>query len=109
MICVGRLHATLFDSWIQSVTWVVSVYTLVLLFVGRYFAITSPLQYENFMTTIVLAIASTWILSGLLWLFPLKDVGSFKFNDEEVACYFNVEKHPAQWLVYMVIIQPRQL
>ena len=50
-----------------------------------------------------MAILLVWVLSGLLWLLPLVGIGKYKFNDEEVACYFDVGGYPTQWFIYMVV------
>ena len=93
-------------GYFNSVTWVISVYTLMLLSIDRYLAVSKPMKYDHMVTyrSVMAAVTLIWTLSFLLWLFPLVGVGGFKFNDEEVACYFDVAQYPAQWILYMVLI-----
>ena len=73
-------------GYLSSVSWMVSVYTLTLLSVDRLIAIAKPLQYPNLVTTArcIAAIIAVWVFAFILWLLPLIDIGTFKFNDEEV-------------------------
>lgn len=93
-------------GFVSSVSWVVSVYTLMLLSLDRYLAITKPLHYHIIVTPFrcYIAITLTWLMSSFLWILPVIGVGGYTFNAEEAECYFNIEAHPAQWIAYMVII-----
>ncbi len=93
-------------AFLSSVSWVVSVYTLALLSLDRFMAIARPLSYANDVTgpRCAVAVASVCLFAGLIWVLPLAGVGSYKYNDEEVACYFDVVRHPVQWIAYMAVI-----
>ena len=93
-------------GFLNSVTWVVSVFNLMLLSIDRVIAIANPFHYKRVisMRLCITAIILAWLFSALLWLFPLVGYGSFKFNDEEVTCYFDVAGYPTQWIIYMAII-----
>ena len=93
-------------AFVNSVTWVVSVYTLTNLSIDRYIAISRPLHYHIVVTShkTAILIAATWAGSIILWLLPVFGIGSYKFNGDELTCYFNVVRHPVQWIVYMVVI-----
>lgn len=90
----------------NSVCLIVSILTLVLLTIDRFLAIGYPLKYPNWVNNknCMLAVTLTWLFSILIWILPLFGIGSYTFNDEEVACYFDVGKHPNQWIVYMAVI-----
>ena len=69
-------------------------------------AIQYPLRYENLITTrrVLVAISTIWLFGVVLWSLPLAGVGSFKYNDEEVACYFDLVKYPQQWITYSIVV-----
>lgn len=93
-------------GFINSVTWVVSVYCMMLLSLDRCINIVYPYKYSKLASTkiFVFAILVVWVFSALLWIFPLVGIGSFKFNEEEVTCYFDVAAFPTQWILYNGVI-----
>jgi len=74
-------------GFLSSVCWVVSVYTLTLLSVDRLIAIVHPLGYHMIVTKqrCFVTIGLTWLMSCILWTLPLANVGSYKYNHEEVS------------------------
>jgi hypothetical protein len=101
MIYAGFMHTLTIVAcdaigYLSSVNWMVSVYTLTLLSVDRLIAIVHPLQYINLVTTkrCIVAVLIVWLFAFILWLFPLINIGSFNFNDEEVCtiviCYNSI-------------------
>ncbi|CAH1777657.1 unnamed protein product [Owenia fusiformis] len=78
---------------------VTSIYTLGLLSVDKYIAITRPLRYNDFVTIprSVILIIGVWVFSITIWIPPLFDLpgsGDYYFEEAARVCYFDSTTSP---------------
>ena len=90
-------------GFINSSTLFVSIYSITCLSLDRCISIHRPLRYISIVTPLrmKIVIATTWLLGCILWMLPIVGVGRYKFNDDEITCYFDIHAYPALWISYM--------
>ncbi|CAH1777658.1 unnamed protein product [Owenia fusiformis] len=96
-----------FSSVLSCVCCVCSIYTLGLLSLDKYLAITRPLRYDDFVTIprCVILIIGVWVFSIIIWIPPLFDLprsGDYYFEEAARVCYFDTTTSPYYTLFIVV-------
>lgn len=94
-------------GYIESITWVVSAYTLMWISVDRYVAIRKPLRYDTVQTKTRCQcwMAFTWISSAMMCSPPLIDINNEAVFDEETfICMLNWDGMIAYSVTLMFLV-----